>query len=151
MSSRGIRNNNPGNIDYNKRQFGLDPWVGENGPETRPNGSEGRFTTFTSPVFGIRALCKILLTYYRLRKAEDGSEIDTVKEVIDRWAPPSENDSASYARVVRLALGVRPGQFVNLEDPETLMTMATAIIKHENGEQPYDEATIAEGARLALA
>ena len=145
--ARGIRNHNPGNIDFNQAQFDRDKWVGEVGLEDHRNP---RFTTFSEPVFGIRAMAKILLTYYRLRKADDGSAIDTVQEIIDRWAPPSENNTDAYATHVRKALGVEPGEILDVSDPDILADLCALIISHENGQQPYTPQMIHDGVRLAL-
>ena len=97
---RGIRNKNPGNIEKGPDWLGL----------AKDQRSDNRFAVFEAPQFGIRALCKVLLTYHRKRKAADGSAIDTVKEVIDRWAPPTENNSDAYASMVRQAVGVERGE-----------------------------------------
>jgi len=147
MTARGIRNNNPGNIDFNQAAFDRDPWVGEIGLEIH---SSPRFTTFDTPEHGIRALCKVLLTYDHHRKGADGSPIDTVQEVIDRWAPPSENNTDAYADRVRDTLGVEDGEEIDLDHQDTLKTVCTAIIQHENGVQPYSEETIKAGVELAL-
>ena len=50
---RGIRNNNPGNLDKGA------PWQG-----LVNNSSEPRFCTFKDPVWGIRALAVTLITYH---------------------------------------------------------------------------------------
>ncbi len=147
MTPRGIRNNNPGNIDFNTSAFLRDPWKGELGLEKHRTP---RFTTFGTPEHGIRALCKVLLTYHRHRKAADGSEIDTVKEIIDRWAPPVENNTDVYAARVRDALDVTTGEPIDPDDPVILKKLAAAIIRHENGEQPYSEATLLAGVNMAL-
>ena len=148
MIARGVRNKNPGCIDFHAAAFARDPWVGEIGLEVHPNA---RFTTFENSVFGIRAIAKTLLTYYRRRHAADGSPIDTVQEVIERWAPSTENQTDAYAAVVRQALGVDVGESIDISDPDILATLVRSIIKHENGEQPYGNATIALGVQLALA
>ena len=148
MTARGIRNNNPGNVDFNAAAFAIDPWVGEIGLEDHPSA---RFTTFDTPEHGIRALCKILLTYHHKRKAADGSAIDTVKEVIDRWAPPSENDTEAYAAHVRDLLDVDTGETIDIDDPAVLEVLAESIIQHENGTQPYSRVVIEDGVRMALA
>lgn len=148
MTARGIRNNNPGNIDFNTNAFLRDPWKGELGLEKHRTP---RFTTFGTPQHGIRALCKVLLTYHHHRKAADGSEIDTVQEIIDRWAPPVENKTDAYAARVRDALGVDKSEVIDVEDPATLKTLAEAIIMHENGEQPYSDLILCAGVDMALA
>lgn len=148
MTARGIRNRNPGNLDFNPRAFARDPWIGELGLEDHPHP---RFTTFDTAYHGIRALCKVLLTYYRQRLGGDGSVIDTVQEMVDRWAAAKiENDTDAYAEQVRNALDVERGQVIDFEDPEILMKLAAAIIRHENGAQPYGQDTLRVGALMAL-
>ena len=140
---RGIRNNNPGNIDFDAAAFGRDPWVGEIGLEAHPSA---RFTTFDSPAHGIRALAKIILTYQRRHG------LTTVREILNRWAPPVENDTDSYVRHVAGRIGIGPDDGVDFAaHPEMLETLVAAIIQHENGEQPYHLATIRAGVEMALA
>lgn len=145
-ATRGVRNNNPGNIDYNKRN----DWQGQLGLElgvTKP-----RFARFDSPENGIRALAKLLLNY-RGKDGEPGvgkPGIDTVLEFIHRWAPPGENDTGAYVNSVAQAIGVGPIEAIDIKDPRVLTGMVTAIIKHENGYSPYAATTIAEGVRRAL-
>jgi len=140
MTPRGIRNNNPGNIEKGAGWQGL----------AEDQSGDARFAVFKSPIWGIRALARVLLTYYRLRRAADGSRIDTVLEHVVRWAPPGENDTGAYARQVRAALGVEEGEIINTEDPDTLVAFVTAIIRHENGQQPYTREELREGVDLAL-
>lgn len=147
MKPRGERNNNPGNIDFNQSAFDRDPWVGEIGLEKHRHA---RFTTFDTPEHGIRALCKILLTYHHKRKAADGSAIDTVQEFIDRWAPPCENDTDAYTNHVRDLLDVETGEEIDVDDPATLILLAESIIHHELGVQPYPRDVIEIGAKMAL-
>ena len=147
--SRGVRNNNPGNIDYNKRN----DWQGQLGLEPKVGKSTPRFALFDSPENGIRALAKLLINY-RGKDGEPGvgaPGIDTVLETIHRWAPPVENDTGAYVAQVAEAVGVSPIQSINIKDPRTLTAMVTAIIKHENGYAPYAPAVISEGVRRALA
>ena len=61
MKARGLRNNNPGNLDHRDS-------VKWNGELPFDADIEPRFCRFESPVFGIRALCKVLLTYQRKYK-----------------------------------------------------------------------------------
>lgn len=135
MTPRGIRNHNPGNIDRNATV-----WQGM----AKDQSSDSRFIVFESPLYGIRALAKVLLTYYRKHK------LTTPLEIIRRWAPPIENNTAAYARVVAYAMKVAPTAPINLEDPLTLEALVTAIIQHENGQQPYAATTINEAVQLAL-
>lgn len=144
---RGVRNNNPGNIDFNPRNN----WQGQIGLELgvpRP-----RFARFDTPENGIRALAKLLLNY----RGKDGMPgvggpgIDTVRETINRWAPGHENDTAAYIAAVAKALGVEPESVIDVRRPQVLRALVVEIIKHENGRQPYAAAVIDEGVRRALA
>jgi hypothetical protein len=137
---RGLRNNNPGNID---RQPGV-TWQGQHPEQTDP-----RFVRFVSPVWGIRAMAKVLLTYQHRRRAADGSPIDTVQDIINRWAPPSENDTDAYVRAVALAVGVEPKQVIDVNDPAIMLPLLRAIIHHENGTQPYSDALLLQAMEAA--
>lgn len=134
---RGIRNNNPGNIDYNARNT----WRGQLPPDP---AVESRFARFDTAQNGIRALAKLLANYrkqYGLR---------TVEALIARWAPSNENDTKQYARAVAAQLGVHIAQPLQL-DPPTLERLVAAIIQHENGQQPYPAALIGAVVREVLA
>ncbi len=116
MSSRGIRNKNPGNI----RHGGL--WQG-----LAEVQSDSAFCTFESMEWGVRALLKVLQTYGR------NHGLKTVHAVITRWAPPVENDTGEYVAHVASVLGVKSHQTIDMTDANTLLTIAKAIAKHENG------------------
>lgn len=143
--ARGLRNNNPGNIDYNPRN----DWQGQLPPDP---AIEKRFARFDCPENGIRALGKLLINY----RGKDGmpgiglNGIDTVRETINRWAPSVENDTEAYVDAVADAAGVTPNAPINIRTPSILLGVVTAIIKHENGGNPYAPAVIAEGVRRAL-
>lgn len=136
MPSRGIRNNNPGNIDYN-------PSVKWKGLDT-DTPTDGRFCRFTNPQYGIRAMVRILKNYKKKYN------LNTVKSIIERWAPPHENDTASYVKSVSGRLNVAPNQFIQLDDAQMLI-LVKAIIKHENGVQPYSDDIITLGIALESA
>lgn len=146
-ASRGVRNRNPGNIDFNPRN----DWQGQLGLEI--GVPSPRFALFDSPENGIRALGKLLINY----RGKDGMPgigapgIDTVRETISRWAPGTENDTESYIKAVARAVGVEPNQPIDIRKSSVLGGMVAAIIVHENGGNPYAPATIAEGVRRALA
>jgi len=143
--TRGVRNKNPGNIDFNARN----DWQGQLGKEPGPNG---RFAIFDSPENGIRALGKLLINY----RGKDGMPgvgapgIDTVRETISRWAPGGENDTEAYIKAVAKSVGVEPNQPIDIKAAAVLAGMVTAIIAHENGGNPYAPAIVAEGVRRAL-
>lgn len=135
---RGIRNNNPGNLRIGS------PWQGLDNP-----ADDGEFCRFVSPVMGIRAMACTLITYQDRRKAKDGSAIDTVYEIIERWAPGNENNTKAYAESIRRALKVNPGQHLDMHDYETLSSLVKAMIQHENGVNPYSDKQIQSGLARA--
>jgi hypothetical protein len=133
-STRGIVNNNPGNI-----RKSATAWQGA------IVGSDPIFVTFDTPENGIRAMAKVLLTYQR----QHG--LDTLAEIIERWAPAAENDSFAYIDDVATRLGVDPDERIDLGNAELLAALCAAMIRHENGRQPYAAATLAAGIGAALA
>ena len=138
---RGIRNNNPGNIDRNP----ANKWQGVM-PRERMNAeqrAEPRFEVFQTPAWGIRALARVLITY------QDKHSLVTVAGLIHRWAPPTENNTGAYARQVAKAIGISPGDRVNTHDYRQLRPMVEAIIKHENAGWSYPADVIDEGLQLA--
>lgn len=131
--ARGIRNNNPGNLEYSK----TNPWVGQ-------TGDDGRFAKFETPEHGIRALGRNLLSYQR-------QGIDTVNDIINRWAPPSDNNNTdAYIQAVCAQLGVTPDQPLDASNPDTLKALCASIIQHENGSQPYSDQQLATGVSAAI-
>jgi hypothetical protein len=131
---RGIRNNNPGNIERSVIR-----WQGER------DGTDTRFAEFETPQDGIRALARNALTY------SERHGLDTARAIINRWAPAAENDTRAYVDAVAAELGVGADERINLRDPATLEKLTAAIIRHENGAQPYPVEFIQEGVARALA
>lgn len=135
---RGIRNNNPGNIDRTTPK--RTPWQGQVPAEDL---TDPRFEQFTHPKWGIRAICRVLVTY------QDRHGLDSVRKVIDRWAPPVENNTEAYIQAVARKLGVNADAAISVHDYATMRELVLAIVAHENGQQPYSAAVIDEGLRLA--
>jgi hypothetical protein len=127
--TRGLRNQNPGNIRH-----GAD-WQG-----MAPHQDDPDFVTFLSPQWGIRAIVRILRSY----KAHG---LKTIGAAIDRWAPPNENNTGSYILAVCKECGLQPDTIVDYDN--IMMTLVKAIIRHENGEQPYTDDVIQMGIELA--
>lgn len=142
-TSRGYRNKNPGNIDHvptNKWQGLADPPL-EDPPR---GGGRARFARFVSHEYGIRALALLLITY------QDRHNLRTIRQIVNRWAPPKENSTSSYVNFVDQQLPRHTADDVlNLHKHEDLKEMVVAIIKHELGGNPYPDAVIEEGLRMA--
>lgn len=130
---RGVRNRNPGNIRHSKVR-----WVGEADDQPDPD-----FVTFYNPEYGIRAMCLVLLSY----QAYDGCK--TIRQLISRWAPPSQNDTEAYVAEVSRACGLGPDAPANVQTVAVMRPLVEAIIRQENGEQPYPPELILDGLRIA--
>ena len=139
---RGIRNNNPGNIRLSKTM-----WQGQKAPPQ----DDPDFVEFVSPLYGLRALMKLLLTYH-LKYG-----LDTVESILNRFAPPHENDTGSYMNHVARMMKIKPRDTLNLTRKEALTALAQAIVVHENGKPPkgrpavwYPPELYVEAAQLVL-
>lgn len=135
MTPRGIRNNNPGNIRHGQNWLGLNPEGGKIDPA---------FCVFESPVFGIRALGKVLTNYKKIHN------LNTVRQIVSRYAPPNENQTAAYIQSVAKQLEVYPDTKIDIEERGVLTVFIKAVIRMENGIQPYSEETIQKGIDLCL-
>ena len=126
---RGIRNNNPGNI----RGSG-DNWQGATGFD------DLGFVVFESPVYGVRAMARVINNY------REKYFLVTIRQIVERWAPDSENNTEAYIQSVAGHSGVDADAYI---EPESLPAIMAAMIYHENGQQPYSMALIQEGIALA--
>lgn len=127
---RGIRNNNPGNIERNSiRWKGMAP----------DQSGDKRFIIFVRPEWGIRAIARILLGDWR-----EGQ--NTIASLISEWAPEEENDTKAYIKAVAKACKTDPYRPCNI--PKLLVPLIGAIIQHENGIQPYSPQLIQLGIDL---
>lgn len=119
----GIRLNNPGNIER-----GIN-WQGLAEKQLHP-----RFATFKTPHDGLRAIAKILITYATHRRARDGSPIDTLQEIAERWAPKGDkNDPAAYAKILSGFVGASPTSEIDLQNLETITKVIAGIVRAECG------------------
>ena len=134
---RGIRNNNPGNIRWAKN-------VTSNFKGCVGKDDKG-FCLFDTAENGIRAAAKVLLTYQRKHG------VNTIRKAITRWAPPADNnDTAAYCRAVARNVACGIDEELEFSDPSILYRLVSAIIKHENGQQPYHGAQLVAGIASAL-
>jgi len=143
IPTRGERNNNPGNIERVPHTI----WKGQSPDQV----GDSRFVIFTSMVWGVRALAKILLTYSHLYPEGNPKDIDTVAEIISRWAPSSENNTIAYIQAVAKEVGVSAHDEIDITNQDTMEKLVTAIIRHENGRVLIDKDVIEDGVDRALA
>lgn len=143
---RAVRNNNPGNIEKSK-----DPWQGLQKPAdmTPEQRAEKRFAVFAAPKWGFRAIARTLITYQDKKKAKDGSKIDTIEEAIDRWAPPSENDTEAYVKGVDRGHPKRRADHLDFHKYEDLAPLVKGIAIREAGGWYWDDEDLDAGLALA--
>jgi hypothetical protein len=116
-TARGMRNNNPGNIESNRftQQYG--GYI----------GSDGRFAIFQSPEDGIRAMDRLLGVYNKKYG------LNTVSGIVNRWAPPNENQTSRYVDFVSKETGFAPDQKIDFNSKEQRAKLIKAMIYQENG------------------
>jgi hypothetical protein len=115
---RGLRNNNPGNIRRNS-----DVFQGEVNPSR-----DKEFKQFKSMAYGYRAMFKILSNYYNYY------QLDTIREMISRWAPENENNTAAYVSLVSSYSGIGPDDLISF-DREQMIQIVAGMSKVENGRE----------------
>jgi hypothetical protein len=103
MLPRGIRNNNPLNIRLNPDNR----WQGKVPPK---HNSDGAFEQFHDPIMGLRAAAVLLIAHY------DRRHLDTIRKLVEVWAPPNENDTEAYARTMAKASGFGIDEPIDLHD-----------------------------------
>lgn len=133
--TRGIRNNNPGNI-----RLGASQWQG-----MRAQQADAAFVQFTEMRYGVRAAAKLFRNY------QGTYGLHTVADLINRWAPPVENNTSAYVAAVAARLGMKPSSSINLASPDHLYQFLRAVFRHECGlaAELIPESTIREGISLA--
>jgi hypothetical protein len=111
-ATRGIRNNNPLNLEFHSGQGAV--------------RSDGRFGVFDTMEHGIEAEYRQLLRY-----GDRG--LDSVDKIVRTWAPASENDDAAYEREVLKGSKIGANDRLDLRDAATASWLMTAMARHESG------------------
>jgi hypothetical protein len=105
-----IAENNPGNIRYYPAFKGC-------------VGSTKGFCKFSTLGFGYRAILTLLTTYY----TKYG--LTTIRGIVSRYAPPTENDTQGYINLVSRKTGFAADKVLQKED---LIFLVPAIVLQEN-------------------
>ena len=114
---RGLRNNNPGNIRINNDLFQ---------GEIRPSKDKS-FKQFDSMAHGYRAIFKILRSYCK------NYHLNTIRKMITRWAPPKENHTEKYIKVVSDYAGIPADDPINVNNREQMIRIVAGMSRMENG------------------
>ncbi|MGJ3369768.1 lytic transglycosylase domain-containing protein, partial [Escherichia coli] len=114
--SRGIRNNNPGNLNF----------AGQKGA-TLESGPNARFASFPTMLEGIAALDRQVMLYLKRGK-------NTIDQIIDIYAPSSDgNNTSSYKSYLSQYTGLGVKEKIDGSNFELMRKLIQGIINHENG------------------
>lgn len=116
MLPRGIRNCNPLNIRIGNK------WKGE-----VDNPTDSDFEQFTCMHYGLRA------GFILLKRYIERYHLNTITEIISRWAPATENATRSYIRTVSERMGLSPLEKISFRDRATMVKLVDAMILVECG------------------
>lgn len=117
MVPRGIRNNNPLNIRIGNK------WKGEVECPT-----DRDFEQFTCMHYGLRA------GFILLRRYIERYHLCTVKEILSRWAPTTENNTESYVSFVCKRSGIGALDTLSFDDENKMVALVEAMCVFENGQ-----------------
>lgn len=128
---RGIRNNNPLNIRIGNK------WLGE-----VPCSTDNQFEQFTRMEYGVRAGFRLIKRYI------ERYHLNTIKLIVSRWAPPSENKTDAYIASVGKLSGIPADKELRFYDNVEMISLVDAMIVVECG-QHIDMDIISKGYMLA--
>lgn len=129
---RGYRNNNPLNV----RKKAYNAWKGKVVPGTDPD-----FEQFITMAHGYRCGLYLIRKYI-------GQGHDTIRKIVTKWAPPSENNTGSYIANVASRSGIGADTVLSRNDRESLCRIVRAMAWSENGYPPATMDDIYQGWSL---
>ena len=115
--ARGLRNNNPLNIRKNSTKW---QWLAE-------AQTDKAFFVFVAPEWGYRAALRTLQTYHRTHR------LCTIREWIERWAPPCENPTGKYLEFVCDKVGMPSDACPRISNKTIMCNIVAAMSHFENG------------------
>lgn len=133
LNTIGYKFCNPLNI----KVFGNN-WSGMVGQDARGHA------IFETPQDGICAAAKILKTY----ASKYG--INTVDGIVDRFCAASDGVTRAYISNVCKAMGVNPGEALDVKNPQVMTKLISAMMRQEIGAVAYSQETITAGVHKAL-
>ena len=121
---RGVRNCNPGNIRLpNEENMMRDKFEGE----IRPSRDKS-FRTFVKMTYGYRAM------HYLLRKYKNKYSLNTLEQMIYRWAPPTDNNKTEvYVDFVANSAGIGRKVMVDVSNMSVMCRIVYAMAEMECG------------------
>ena len=114
--SRGLKNRNPGNIRRSKTTY-----------KGEVASTDQAFKAFESMPWGYRAMFVLLHTYCTRHGCR------TLRDIISRYAPPSENHTGNYIRAVATSAGISPDQELDTGNHSVMVKVVAGMSQVENG------------------
>ena len=133
MTPLGLRLRNPFNL-----RPGKTPWLGQ------IRIAPGNYCEFDTEFHGLRAGFKQLLAYQFLHDCR------SIRTIVTRWAPSIENNTKAYIDDVAQRLKIGADDVMDLRDEHQLIELGRAMIRHEQGQQPFSDVRLREAADAAL-
>lgn len=115
--TRGIRNNNPLNIRRNNTK-----WQG-----LAKEQKDKSFFTFVAPEWGYRAALRTLQNYNRVHR------LTSIRQWVNRWAPPVENPTDNYLEFVCAKVGMPADAEPRITNRVIMCNIVAAMSHFENG------------------
>ena len=115
--SRGLKNNNPGNIRISGTKY-----EGEIVPS-----QDKAFKQFSEMRYGYRAMFVLLYTYQKKYNC------NTIRQMISRYAPENENNTGGYIARVCKDSGVVADTDITTTNREVMIPIVAAMSAVENG------------------
>lgn len=131
MTPRGIRNNNPLNIRIGNA------WLGE-----VPIPTDKEFEQFTSLRWGLRAGFLLLKRYI------NRYHLNSIRLIVSRWAPSSENNTDAYIKLVSVFTGFDADAAISFDCKMQMCALVEAMCRVECG-CCVDSSEIREAYELA--
>lgn len=102
-------------------------WRGERHPQT-----DREFEEFESMEMGLRAGLK-LIKNYQTKPLLLANKANTIRKIINRWAPPTENNTSSYIKTVSKRTGLLPDEVIDWTDKAKIIALTEAMCYVECG------------------
>lgn len=112
-------------------------WLGE-----VPNPTDSEFEQFVNVTYGLRAAFCILRRYIRRYQS------NTIRKIVSRWAPASENNTALYVSFVAQRVNINPDAIIHYDNEAVMVAIVKAMAKYECGRE-IENAVIIKGYQMA--
>ncbi|TDB45133.1 hypothetical protein [Photorhabdus luminescens] len=124
-SSRGVRNNNPLNMNFVHQTGAV--------PEDNP---KPRFAKYPDAFSGLRATAHQLSRYFHGKTT--GTKLQTIASIVPVWAPEKDhNKTKQYIANVSKMMGVSKDTVLDLTDPDVMQRLIDNMMIVESGGNPY--------------